>query len=151
VVVAVASWLGGLVSTLAMIALGQAVLGAYDVPTAGLGDGDVVRVVLAGTLLAPLFPLVGLALGIVLRGTAGAVTTVLALIFAPAVLGELLPRWWRENVLALLPGPASDSVILSHVDEADWYLSPGLGMVAVAVWLVVFLGGAYLALTRRDA
>ena len=55
-------------------------------------------------LTMPFFPLIGLALGFLLRSTAGAITAVLAIIWLPDMFGGLLPMWWPENVLSLLPG-----------------------------------------------
>lgn len=150
-VVAVATWIFGVIATAGMILASQAVFSSGDLPTAGFGDGDLWRTLLMLALLGPLFPVLAVALAVMLRSTAAALSTVLALIFAPGVLGGLLPSWWQENVLSLLPGPASDSVAIGHLDESAMYLHPAGASVVVAAWLIGLLALAHLALSRRDA
>jgi ABC-2 type transport system permease protein len=88
----------------------QLVFGAFGMTTASFGDAATLRVVGVSTLLTPLFPLLGLTLALLVRTAAGAIAAVLALLFAPAVFGGLLPPWWQRHVIAYLPSPASDSV-----------------------------------------
>lgn len=140
----------------AVIALGcflaaQAVFASYDLPTASLGDPDVQRAMIAVILTGPLFPIIAASLGILLRSTAGTITIALALVFLPAMFGGLLPEWWQENILSLLPGNASDSLALSHLQDSAMYLGVGPALVVLAAWLVIFIGGAYYVLNKRDA
>jgi ABC-2 type transport system permease protein len=116
-----------------------------------LGDADVIRTIIAVTLTAPLYPLVGVAFAILFRSTATPITLVLALMFVPTMFGGLFPRWWQENVISLLPGSASDSLALSHLTDSPAFLSMGPAAAVVAGWLVIASGTAYFALTRRDA
>lgn len=144
-------WALGAVCWLVAFVVGQAVLAGYGVPTASLLDADTLRTLVVGTLLGPVFPLVGLALGVVLRSTAGAITAVLALIFAPGIVGELLPERWRGDALDYAPGAVGDSLSMSHIDPDVAAINPALGVLVLAGWLALFLGLAWLALTRRDA
>lgn len=150
--VAALSLVVGLISTAGMFLAAQAVYGAYDVPTASLGDNDALRAVLLIGLLSPMFPVIGTCLAVLLRSTAGAITAVLAFIFAPGIFSAFLPRWWQENVIALLPGPASDSITIGHLDpDNPSYLEPAFATIAVSLWLVLFVGFAAFTLNRRDA
>ena len=141
----------GLITTLGMFLVAQAVFGAYGLPVADLGDPDARRTVLGIGALMPVFPIIGMALGVLLRNTAGAITSVLALLWLPAFLVGFFPPWWQANVFSLLPGAGVDSIALSHIDDALMYSDPAIGAVIVVAWIAVFVGGAYLALVRRDA
>ena len=86
-----------------------------------------------------------------LRSTAAAIIAVLVLLFAPPFLGGLLPEWWSDNVLAYVPGPASDAIAIGHLEGAATPLSAGVGVLVVLAWLALFLGAAWAVLERRDA
>jgi ABC-2 type transport system permease protein len=141
----------GLLTMVGMFLVGQAILDSYGMPTAALGDSDAQRAVFGLAALAPLFPVIGLALGVLLRSTASAITAVLAIIWLPEIFGGLLPMWWRENVLSLLPGPAADSIASGHITDSPMYSDPLLGGAVTVIWLVLFLGAAYLRLQKQDA
>jgi hypothetical protein len=70
----------------------------------------------AASLTAPLVPLIGAALGAILRSTASAITTVLSIIFVPSIFGGLLPDVLQENVMRYLPGNASDQLLMTTTD-----------------------------------
>jgi len=149
-VIALFTGILGTVTTVVMYVTGQAVLGAYDMPTVGLGESDALRTVIGMSVTAPFFPILGLALAVLLRSTAGSITSVLVLYFAPSMFGGLLPRWWQDNVLTWTPSYVVDSLTLGHVDSSP-YLDEPLAVVGVVAWLTIAIGAAYLALTRRDA
>ncbi len=141
----------GLLTTVGMFLVGQAILGAYGMPATDLGDADARRMVLGLGAVMPFFPLVGLALGVLLRSTAGAITAILGFIWLPVIFGEFLPRWWQEHVISLLPGSAVDSVTLGHIESSFSYSDPIVGAAIAGAWLVAIVGAAYLTLVRRDA
>ncbi|MCK9486003.1 MAG: ABC transporter permease [Dehalococcoidia bacterium] len=140
-----------LLSTVGMFFLGQAILGSYDMPTASLSDLDAQRAVFGTGLTGAFFPLIGLSLAFLLRSTAGAITAVLGVLWLPEIFGGLLPNWWRENVLSLLPGPALDSAVIGHIVDSSMYPDPVVGGLMAAGWLVLALGSAFVLLVRRDA
>lgn len=141
----------GLITTVGMFLVGQAVLGAYGMPTADLGDADAWRMALGVGATMPFFPIIGLALGVVLRSTAGAITTVLGLLWLPTIFEGLLPIWWRQNVISLLPGSAVDSFTIAHLVDSPSYSDPVVGAAIAGAWLVAAVGAAYIAFLRRDA
>lgn len=150
-IVFVVSLLVGVIIAFGCFLVGQTVFKAYDVPTGTLSDGATLRAVVAAWLTTPVWPLLGLAIGFILRSTASAITTTLVLIFGPAFFGGLLPDWWQKHLLAYLPTSAEDSLLstrstassLTHLD------APVAALVLVA-WLAVALGVAYALLRRRD-
>jgi ABC-type transport system involved in multi-copper enzyme maturation permease subunit len=142
----------GLVMTVGAFVVSQAVLGQYEgVPTASLSDSDSQLAMLAIWLTTPMWPLLGAALGAILRSTASAITTTLGLLFVPGIFGGLLPDWLQKDVLAYLPGNAGDSLVLANsntesLTRLDW---PVAIVVAVA-WVVAFFAVALVLMKRRD-
>lgn len=151
IVVTALTILVGAVAIVGMYLVGNAVLADYGLETAPISDGGAARVLAASIALGPFFPLAGLCFGVALRSTAGAITTVLAFIFAPAIFGGLLPSWWDENVADRLPGAAVDSLVYGHLDESLAIMSPAAALATLAGWTAFFLAIALVALERRDA
>lgn len=151
IVVTVAVTVASAVALVAMVLGSQAIFAANDLPTAGLGDADLQRTLVFLVLTGPVFPALSVAIAFLLRTAAASISTVLALIFLPSILGGLLPEWWQRNILSILPGPASDSIAVAHLDRTPMHLHP----VAALVVLVVWIGGSLLlarrTLDHRDA
>lgn len=141
----------GLLTTLGMFLVAQAIFGAYGMPVASLSDQNARITVLGLGAVMPFFPIVGLALGFILRSTAGAITSVLGFLWLPVIFGELLPMWWREHLVSLLPGNALDSLTLANIIEKPSYSEPLVGAFIASLWLAAVVGAGYLALVRRDA
>ena len=150
-VVAAITIVAALVCNVGMFLVAQAILSGSALETASLADADTLRAVLGSSALAPLFPLIGLALGIVLRSTAATIVAVFAVIFGPPFLGGVLPQSWQGDTLDYLPMSASDAITIGHLPDASAGLSPAAAALVVAGWLAVFLGGAWAVFERRDA
>jgi ABC-type transport system involved in multi-copper enzyme maturation permease subunit len=141
----------GMITTVGMFFAGQAVLGAYGLPTASLSDGDTQHMVFGLGAAMVFFPTLGLAFGVLLRSTAGGITTVMGLLWLPQVVGQLVPRWSQEHVLSLLPSNGVDSMTVGHMQNDPAYSAPAIGAVIAASWLLAVVGAAYLAFIGRDA
>jgi ABC-2 type transport system permease protein len=150
-VVTAVTLVAGLVCNVAMFLLAKAILSSYGIETPSLTDPDALRAVLGSAALTPLFPVIGLALGIALRSTAATIIAVLAVIFGPPFLGGVLPQSWQGDTLEYLPMAAGDAISIGHLPDTAAGLSPAVGALVVAGWLVVFLGGAWAVFERRDA
>ncbi len=150
-VVAALSWLAAGVTIVGMFLVGQGVYGLYGLSTASLADTDTLRVLVGSIVLFPVFPVIAVAVATLLRSTTGAITTVMMAIFLPSIVGPFLPTWWRENVVAMLPGEAIDTVTISHLEDVDSSLPAGAAALVVAAWLAALLAAAYLGLVKRDA
>jgi ABC-2 type transport system permease protein len=141
----------GALMNVGAVLVGQAVLGTYDIETASFNDGDVRQAVLAAVLTAPVWPLLGAAMGAIMRSTASAITTILATLFAPAIFGPLFPEWWQKNVLAYLPGSANDSLLMANPAPGTLtYLEPLPAVAVLLAWMLLLFGVAYVLLKRRD-
>jgi ABC-2 type transport system permease protein len=150
IVVAIVTWSVGLVVVIGSFFAGQAVLGTHSgIPTVGLGESAAQRGVLAAWLTTPLFPLIGSALGSILRSTASAITSTLVLYFVPSILSGLLPEWWRRHLIAYLPANASDALLRSDTNYLG-YISPAVATLAILAWLALFFAVASMLLERRD-
>ncbi len=125
---------------------GQQLLGAHG--TSLTGSGAVRAMVGVAGFLA-LIGVFSVALGFVVRSTAGGVATLFALLLVAPTLGLLLPASWREHVLPYLPSNAGAS-FFSVQPSADG-LSPTAGLLVLVTWVVVALLGAAVLVTRRDA
>ena len=105
---AVAFVVGEAVSWLAFL-VGQLLISSY-MPSASLSQANVLRAVVGGGLYLTLVGLMGVAVGTILRHTAGAVTTVIAILFVlPGVL-QALPPSWRNPVEKYWPTRAGSQI-----------------------------------------
>lgn len=141
----------GLAATAGMFLATQAVMRSNGLPVISVGDADALRAMVGVGAVMPLFPILGFAFGILLRSAAGAITTVLGLIWLPEIFGGVLPVWWREHIISLLPGPAVDSFTIGHLVQSPSYSDPAVGAVVAGAWMVAIVGAAYVAFVRRDA
>lgn len=132
----------------AAFALGQAVMHGHA-PTAAIGQPYVARAVLGAGLYVALIGLMAVAIGTLLRHTAGAIVTVVGLLFVlPGVL-EALPTSWRNPVEKYWPTNAGSQVL--EVTRASHTLSAWWGFGEFALFVAVLLGLAFWFLQRRDA
>jgi ABC-2 type transport system permease protein len=90
------------------------------------------------------------ALGFVLRSTAGGVATLFGLLMVLPGLGLLLPPSWQQHLLPYLPSNAGASMISAH-HPATGSLTPSSGLLVLTAWVAAALVGAALLVKRRDA
>ena len=72
-----------------------------------------------------------------------------ALIFGPGIFGGILPSSLQENILAYLPGNASDSLMREAKDTIT-YIEPPLAALVMIAWLVAFFAVTAFLMSRRD-
>ncbi len=116
-----------------------------------LSDPGVVRATVGAGLYLALFGLLALAIGTLMRHTAGAISVAVCVAFVLPILTGLLPDTSFFNHLnAYLPEQAGSRVYLVHPPSGQ-LLSAWEGFGVLAIWVVLLLAiGAYL-LDRRDA
>jgi ABC-type transport system involved in multi-copper enzyme maturation permease subunit len=131
-------------------ALGQAVMSGHA-PTASLGQANVARAVSGAGLYVALIGLMAVAIGTLVRHTAGAIVSVVAILFVlPGVL-QALPSSWRNPVEEYWPTNAGAQIIKVTQGVGVHELSAGWGFGEFALFVAVLLGLAYWLLNRRDA
>ena len=127
--------------------LGQAIIGG---DSASLTDSGVLRVIVGSAGYLAAVALLGLGLGTIVRQAAGAIGIVFVmLLLAPQLLGFLLPTSAQETFLKYLPSNAGSAI--TAIDSNPALLSPLMGVIVLAGWVVGFLGIAAVLLKRRDA
>ena len=130
-------------------AVGMTVLDGGGVATVSWSDEGTARVVLGTAGYVVGIGLIGLALGMLLRSTAGAISALLAgVLVLPTLAGALLPEAW-DGLLKYLPSNAASAFTSTVPTES--LLGAGTGALVFVAWIVVGLAAAAAALTRRDA
>jgi ABC-type transport system involved in multi-copper enzyme maturation permease subunit len=148
IVLGFGSWLVMTVASVVVFFAGQAVY-AGDGATYALTDDGVLRAVLGGGVYGAGIALMGLALGFLLRSSAAAIGTLVAMLMvAPGLIG-LLPDAFSETVGKYLPSNAGQAFLAVSPNET--LLSPAAGFAVFAVWAVGLLAAAVVVLRRRDA
>ena len=125
---------------------GQAILGDKGI---SLADDGVLRAVLGTAFYLAGVGVLGMALGALLRNTAGALTSVVALLLVIPGLASLLPESWSDAISPYLPSNAGQAFM--SISSSPDLLSPGAGLAVFVGWLVVLVGAAAVLLRRRDA
>jgi hypothetical protein len=129
--------------------VGSATLRGRGLPAAQLGDPGALRAVVATAAYLTGLAVISLAVGILVRSTAGAVAAVLgAVLIAPSILGAVLPQRWG-HVIEALPSQAGEAITATgHPHEL---LSPLAGAADLTAWVVLAVVVAAFALRHRDA
>ena len=91
----------------------------------------------------------GSGFGWLLRSTAGAVSGLFAILFAPQLLSGLLSAAWSDRIYPYLPVPAGVAVTAVRPDPAA--LAPWSGFAVFCLYVAVVLTLAAWQLRRRDA
>jgi len=133
----------------AVFLAGQAILGRQHL-SVSIGDPGVARAVIGGALYLAVAGLLGLALGALLRSTAGGISALFGLLFAVPILVGFLPGGLSDEIGKYLPGAAGLAVTTVHPDPAT-SLTPWTGFGVFCAYVVVLLGAAAVRMRRGDA
>lgn len=119
---------------------------------ASLGDPTVLRAAAGAAGSAVATGLLGLALGTLLRHTAGAITTLVAVMLViPALLPVALPDSVEDHVMPYVPTVAAQAMYVLGDNNPFEMLSPGGGALVLTAWVFALLAGGAAVLHRRDA
>lgn len=147
-VFAVAVFLTMLAAGCTSFFVGQALLGHRL--NASLSDSGAIRSVLGSALYLTVAGLTAIALGTLLRNTAAAITTFVAVYFVIPPLTNLLPTSLTDHVVQYLPSNAG-AVMLDGTFGLAHPLSPWTGFAVMCTYAVVLIGFAAWRLRRVDA
>ena len=128
--------------------VGSAILHAH-VPVSLSGSG-VTRAVVGAGLYLTVLGLLALAIGTMIRHTAGAISVSIGIVFVLPILSGLLPSSWGAHINAYLPEQAGTLITHTHEQSGD-LLSPWQGFGVLCIWTVLALAVAAYLLERRDA
>jgi ABC-2 type transport system permease protein len=137
-VVGVVTFPAGLVATALATLAGSAIL--------GIGTEDIPTTSGRSAAALTLTSLLVVGLGAVLRSAAGTITTAVAVLFAPPILGALVSSEVVATVMDYLPAGLS-TVLVSGTGER---YSPAVAALPLGAWAVAALAAGIIALHRRD-
>jgi len=140
----VIGWAGGLAAFL----LAQRVIAGQGLAAASLSSAPVDRALLGAGLYLAVTALFGLAVGAMLRSTAGALTIVIVVLLIAPIFSAALPsavagwiaKWW--------PSMAGFRVVTVAPDPS--VLAPWAGFGVLAGFGAVVLAAAFVVFARRD-
>ncbi len=115
-----------------------------------LTDDGVLRSMFGSGLYMAGLGLLAAAVGILLRHTAAALSTVLALVFVVGNMAFLLPGAWGEWTAKLMPGNAGSPVAVP-VSFNPELMAPWTGFAVFAAEVAALLAVGWLVFQRRDA
>jgi ABC-2 type transport system permease protein len=146
-VVAAVTFAVGLVTALASFAAGQAILSRQHLGIS-LSHPGAVRAIIAAALFLVAVSLTGLALGVLIRNAAGALTAVVVVLFLGPSFLHGTSRWVIDIANAL---PANG--IRRLVSLHPWPNAPSVteAVIIIVVYPVVTLAAAAYVIHRRDA
>jgi ABC-2 type transport system permease protein len=124
----------------------QAILAGHHLGVSLSRPGVAGAVLAAGTLLC-VCALLGLALGAIVRHTAGGIAATVGVIVLPAI-AALLPSPWADRIGRFTLVEAARQVSALH--PAPALFSPALSLLVLAAWPAAALAAAALLITRRD-
>ncbi|GII77219.1 ABC transporter permease [Sphaerisporangium rufum] len=139
-----AGWATAAVAYLA----GAAVLASRDVPGYALDQPGVLRALAGMGLITAMMSLLGLALGVLARTTAGALTAVTVIGILVPSLAPVLPSWLASFVVKYWPTTAGGRLLAVTDDPA--LLAPVPGLLVFCGYVVVALAIAFAVFRRRD-
>ena len=130
---------------------GRRFVGDNAVPPLSLADGPTLRAAIGTVLYLGLIALLSLGVAMIVRHTAAALSSVLAMLFLPPMIAPLLTNErWQEWVLKVSPMTAGLAIQatkgLDALPIGPW---PGLGVLAAYAGVACLLGAALF--TIRDA
>lgn len=132
----------------ATFALTQALLSGTDLGGVSISDPEVLRVLLGYVATVIYLGLLGVAVGSVIRNSAGAISVYIGGILIVPSLAPLLPWSWVPDVVRLAPGEVTNS--LTSATVGGDMLSLSASWTWMGVWTVVLFGLAAVLLKRRD-
>ncbi len=125
---------------------GQQLLGKHGTT---LSSPHALRAVVGVALYLTVVAVLAVALGFIVRSTAGGIAALFALLLVLPGLGNLLPTSWQTNVLPYLPSNAGSALYTLHPDNPGT-LAPWTGFAVMCLWAAVTLVTAAIVLKRRD-
>jgi ABC-2 type transport system permease protein len=147
-VFAVVSFALMLPSVLVSFWASQAILSNIEPLQTSLSAHGVLRSVVGGAVYLMLFGIFCLALGAIVRNTAGGIAVFVALFFVIPPLLNVFPTSWQNGINPWIPNSAFRSIFqLTHSSHS---LSPAGGLAVSLGYVAFAVGVAAVLLVRRD-
>jgi ABC-2 type transport system permease protein len=137
------------ISTVAAYLTFLAALPARTLTGTAFSDPGVTRAVLGGGLYLTVYGLLGFGLGTLLRSSAGAIATLLGVLFVPPLLLDLLPGSSKTTIGPYIPMQSGTQVFVAARREAAG-LAPWTGFAVFCLYAAVALLAGFAVINRRD-
>jgi hypothetical protein len=135
-------------AVLAAFFASQAILSRHDILQTSFSDASVARTVIGGALYLTVFGLFTLALGAIIRNTAGGIAAWVGIMFVLPPLMFALPSSWNHAISKYLPDSAGRAIFqLTHGSDS---LGPWTGFALFCGYTAVAVAIAAVLLVRRD-
>jgi ABC-2 type transport system permease protein len=135
-------------AVLASFFASQAILARHHILQISFTQGGVARSVLGGALYVMLVGIFALAIGAIVRNTAGGIATFAGIFFVIPPLMNILPLSWNNAISQWLPSNAGRQ--LFALQHAAHTLTPLAGGLLFAAYCAAALVIAAVLLVRRD-
>ena len=147
-VFAVVVFVVGLVAAFAAFAIGAPILHS-KVPV-GIGDPGVLRAIIGAGLYGAVLGVFSIAIGAIVRHTAGGIAGIIAFVLVLAPLTQLIPGSIGDHVFAYLPTSAGQLMVNARQGPDDLF-TPWQGFGVMCLWTLGLMVLANYLLRRRDA
>jgi ABC-2 type transport system permease protein len=151
VVFAVVAFVTGLITCFASFFLGQAIMSSDHI-SASLSQPNVLRAVIGGALFLTACGLLAFGLGLLLRHTAGAITTVVGLLFLLTILVNFLPSTWQDHIDKWMPAMAGTQIWTTVPSQGQpAVFAPWTGFAVLCGYAAIALIAGLILFRKRDA
>ena len=116
----------------------------------GIGDPGVLNAILGAGLYGAVLGVFSIAVGAIVRHTAGGIAGIIAFVLVLAPLTQLIPGSVGEHVFAYLPTSAGQLMVNARQGPDD-LLTPWQGFGVMCLWTAALMLIANYLLRRRDA
>ncbi|MGW0709412.1 ABC transporter permease [Streptomyces sp. NPDC002643] len=146
------------IGPIALVVTTVGALAAFQLGTLGLegekialslSDDGVLRSLAGAGVYLGLVAVFGVALGVLLRSSAGAIAVLVGILLILPGLASLLPDSLYDSVNPYFPSNAGSAIYA--LNESSDALSPGAGLAVFAGWVALTLVGAAVRLVKTDA
>ena len=93
--------------------------------------------------------LLGVALGFIIRSTAGGIAALFGILLVLPGILAILPQTWQDDIGPYLPSNAGAALYTVRPDTTT--LAPWIGFAVFCLYAVVAMVAAAIVLKRRDA
>jgi hypothetical protein len=114
-----------------------------------IGAPHVLRAVVGSALFLTAVGFLGLALGALVRNTAGGIATFAGVMFVLPGISAILPNSWGDTIDPYLPLSAGTSILSIHQDPSS--LAPWTGFLLFCGYALAAMAISAWLLVRRDA
>jgi len=146
----VVAFVTGLITSFASFFLGQALMSSHHL-SATLSEPHVLRAVIGGALFLTVCGLLAFGIGLLLRSTAGAISTVVGLLFVVSILVNFLPQSWQDHVDKWVPAIAGGQIWSTVPRSGPQAFTPWAGFAVFCGYAAVALIAGLLLFRKRDA